>query len=125
MRYLPARVDFNNNCVCTGRVPDPTSLFLPTSFLYVNLVAKGAPKFFKTLALRLTVLDIPYFADAYSRTVRPIDLHNFLRPLPRTQSVMIQLYNTNFPYSSLSPSRTQPGPPRHAVLVHGVQLLVS
>ncbi len=22
----------NNNCVCTGRVPDPTSLFLPTSF---------------------------------------------------------------------------------------------
>ncbi len=21
-----------NNCVCTGRVPDPTSLFLPTSF---------------------------------------------------------------------------------------------
>ncbi len=37
---------------------------------------------------------------------------------------MIQLYNTalarstNFPYSSVSPSRTQPGPPRHAVLVH-------
>jgi len=34
---------------------------------------------------------------------------------------MIQLYNTalarstNFPYSSVSPSRTQPGPPRHAV----------
>ncbi len=22
----------SNNCVCTGRVPDPTSLFLPTSF---------------------------------------------------------------------------------------------
>jgi hypothetical protein len=40
-----------------------------------NLVAKGAPKFFKTLAPRLTVLDIPYFPDAYSRTVRPIDLH--------------------------------------------------
>ena len=33
--------------------------------------------FFKTLAPRLTVLDIPYFADAYSHTVRPIDLHNF------------------------------------------------
>ncbi len=32
---------------------------------------------FKTLAPRLTVLDIPYFADAYSRTMRPIDLHNF------------------------------------------------
>ncbi len=44
---------------------------------------------------------------------------------------MIQLYNTavaqskNFPYSSVSPSRTQPGPLRHAVLVHGVQLPVS
>jgi hypothetical protein len=59
---------FNNNCVCTGRVPDPTSLFPPDLILYVNLVAKGAPKFFKTLAPRLTVLDIPYFADAYSRT---------------------------------------------------------
>ncbi len=47
--------------------------------LYVNLVAKGAPKFFKTLAPRLTVLDIPYFADAYSRTVRPIDLHIFFK----------------------------------------------
>ena len=57
---------------CTGRVPDPTSLFPPDLILYVNLVAKGAPKFFKTLAPRLTVLDIPYFADAYSRTVRPI-----------------------------------------------------
>ncbi len=50
---------------------------LTYSILYVNLVAKGAPKFFKTLAPRLTVLDIPYFADAYSRIVRPIDLHNF------------------------------------------------
>ncbi len=38
---------------------------------------------------------------------------------------MIHLYNTalaqstNFPNSSVSPSRTQLGPPRHAVLVHG------
>jgi hypothetical protein len=63
----------NNNCVRTGRVPDPTSLFLPTLFLYVILVTKGAPKFFKTMAPQLTVLDIPYFADAHSRTVRPID----------------------------------------------------
>jgi len=44
---------------------------------------------------------------------------------------MIQLYNTaiarstNFPYSSVFPSRTQPGPPRHAVLVHGMQLPIS
>jgi hypothetical protein len=32
---------------------------------------------FKTLAPQLTVLDFPYFADAYSCTVRPIDFHNF------------------------------------------------
>jgi hypothetical protein len=33
--------------------------------------------------------------------------------------------STNFPNSSVSPSRTQPGAPRHAVLIHGVQLPVS
>ncbi len=27
---------FFYNCFCVGRVPDPTSHFLPTSFLYVN-----------------------------------------------------------------------------------------
>ncbi len=42
-------------------------------FLYVNLVAREHRMSFRTLAPRLTVLDIPYFADAYS----PIDLHNF------------------------------------------------
>jgi hypothetical protein len=57
--------------------PRPHIPFTPNLILYVNLVAKGAPKFIKTLTPRLTVLDIPYFADAYSRTVRPIDLHNF------------------------------------------------
>jgi hypothetical protein len=57
--------------------PRPHIPFPPDLILYVNLVAKGAPKFFKTLAPQLTVLDIPYFADAYSRTVHPIDLHNF------------------------------------------------
>jgi hypothetical protein len=75
--FVPIGLENNNNCVCTGWVPDPTSLFPPDLILNVNLVAKGAPKFFKTLNPRLTVLDIPYFADAYSRTVRPIDLHNF------------------------------------------------
>ncbi len=55
--------------------PRPHIPFPPDLILYVNLVAKGAPKFFKTLAPRLTVLDIPYIA--YSCTVRPIDLHNF------------------------------------------------
>ncbi len=48
--------------------PQPHIPFPPDLILYVNLVAKGAPKFFKTLAPRLTVLDIPCFADAYSRT---------------------------------------------------------
>jgi hypothetical protein len=58
--------------------PRPHIPFPPDLILYVNLVAKGAPKFFKALAPRLlTVLDIPYFADAYSRTARPIDLQNF------------------------------------------------
>ncbi len=57
--------------------PWPHIPFPPDLILYVNLVAKGAPNFLKTLAPRLTVLDIPYFADAYSRTVRPIDFHNF------------------------------------------------
>jgi hypothetical protein len=57
--------------------PRPHIPFPPELILYVNLVATGAPKFFRTLAPWLTVLDIPFFADAYSRTVRPIDLHNF------------------------------------------------
>ncbi len=32
VQRLPYFFFFFNNCVCTGRVPDPTSLFLPTSF---------------------------------------------------------------------------------------------
>jgi hypothetical protein len=68
---------FLNNFCLYRAGPRPHIPFPPDLILYVNLVAKGAPKFFKTLAPRLTVLDIPYFADAYSRTVRPIDLHNF------------------------------------------------
>jgi hypothetical protein len=84
-------------------------------FLYVNLLSKGAPKFFKALVHWLTVLDIPYLADPYSCTMRPI-YRQLLRPIPRTQLVMIQLYNTaltqstSFPHPSISPSRTQPGP---------------
>ncbi len=66
------------NILCLYRAgPWPHIPFPPDLILYVNLVAKGAPKFIKTLAPRLTVLDIPYFADAYSRTVCPLDLHNF------------------------------------------------
>jgi hypothetical protein len=75
--------------------PRPHIPFPPDLILYVNLVAKGAPKFFiKTLAPRLTVLDIPYFAGAYSRTCAPYRLTQLLRLIPRTQSVMLQLYNT-------------------------------
>jgi hypothetical protein len=48
--------------------PRPHIPFPPDLILYVNLVAKGSKKFYKTLAAHLTVLDIPYFADAYGRT---------------------------------------------------------
>jgi hypothetical protein len=55
-----------------GGAPTPHPFSSRPHFV-CNLVAKGAPKFFKTL----TELDIPYFANAYSCTVLPIDLHNF------------------------------------------------
>ncbi len=67
--------------VCSERVPVPHIPLPPDLILYINLVAKGAPKFSKTWSpsglLYCTVLDIPYFPDVYSRTVRPMDLHNF------------------------------------------------
>jgi hypothetical protein len=70
---------FNNKkyLFAQGGSQTPHPFFLPTSFLYVNLVAREHRMSFRTLAPWLTVLDIPYFADAYSRTVRPLDLHNF------------------------------------------------
>ena len=73
------------NFVCVGRVPDPTSHFLPTSFLYVNLVAMGP--------VHLSPVTWPqaiwYW---YSLTplmhivaqLRPIDLHNFLGQIPQS-----------------------------------------
>ncbi len=68
----------NMEIICLYRAGSrPHIPFPPHLILYVNLVTKGAPRFSKTLAPRPTVLDIPYFADAYSRTVSPIDLHNF------------------------------------------------
>ncbi len=39
--------------VCAGLVPDPTSLFPPELFLYVNLVAREHQMSFRTLAPRL------------------------------------------------------------------------
>jgi hypothetical protein len=53
--------------------PRTKSLFPANLFLYVNLLSKEAPKFFKALVHWLTVLDIPYLADPYSGTMRPID----------------------------------------------------
>jgi len=88
--------------------PLPYIPFPPDLILYVNFVTQGAPKFFKTLAPRLTVLDVPYLADACSRTVPLIDLHN-LRPIPRIQSVMmlplpeVQIFPTQvYPLAELS-----------------------
>jgi hypothetical protein len=68
---------FKNYLFAQGGSQTPHPFFLPTSFLYVNLVAREHGMSFRTLSPRLTVLDIPYFADAYSRTMHPIDLHNF------------------------------------------------
>jgi hypothetical protein len=49
---LNGLVDYQNififYFVCFGRVPDPTSHFPPDLILYVNLVAMGTPKRFKT-----------------------------------------------------------------------------
>ncbi len=62
--------------IISGVGPRPHIPFPPDLILYVNLVAKGASKFFKTLVPRLTVLDIPYFADAYSRTTFKANTQN-------------------------------------------------
>jgi hypothetical protein len=62
--------------------PRPHIPFPPDLILYVNLIAKRASKFFKILAPQLTVLDIPYFADAYSLGL--IDLNNFYGQYPKT-----------------------------------------
>jgi hypothetical protein len=53
-----------NSYICTWR-PRSHIHFPPDLILYLNLVAKGAPKFFTTLAPWPTAMDIPYFADAY------------------------------------------------------------
>ncbi len=47
-------------------------VFPPGLFLYVNLVAKGAQKLFKTLVPQIRVLAILTFANAYSRTLHSI-----------------------------------------------------
>ncbi len=51
-----------------GGSPTPHPISLPTSLLYVNLVAMGTPKRFKTWVPKITLLVFPGFADAYSCT---------------------------------------------------------
>jgi hypothetical protein len=68
--------------MCSGRVHDHDPSFPPDLFLYVNLGVKEAQKLFKTLAPSLQYWVSLTFADAYSRTLRPIDLYN-VRPIPR------------------------------------------
>jgi hypothetical protein len=60
----------------------PHPSFPPDLFLYVNLGAKGAQKLFKPWPPSLQYWVSLTFADAYSHTLRPIDLYN-IRPVPR------------------------------------------
>jgi hypothetical protein len=69
--------------------PDPTSHFLPTSFLYVNLVAIGP--------VHLSPVTWPQALRYwYSLTslmhivaqLRPVDLHNFLGQIPESSQIL-------------------------------------
>jgi hypothetical protein len=107
--------------VCAGRVADPTSLFPPDLFLYVNFVARVHRMSFRTLAPRLTVLDIPHFADAYSPTMRPIDLHNFKGHYPEpSQSlfscIILPLLEVQIFLTQVSPLAELSKVLRHAVV---------
>jgi hypothetical protein len=72
-RQCKIKIFFKKYLFAQGGSQTPHPFFLPNSFLYVHLAAREHRMSFRALAPRLTVLDIPYFADAYSRTVRPID----------------------------------------------------
>ncbi len=121
-RFLHGKSFFFKYLFAQGRSQTPHPFFLPTSFLYVKLVAREHRMSFRTLAPQLTVLDIPYFAS--------YRLTQLLRPIPRSQSVMIHLYitaliqSTNFPCSSISLSRTQQGP-QVCCRIHCVELSIS
>jgi hypothetical protein len=76
-------------CFCVGRVPDPTSHFLPTSFLYVNLVDMGpvhlspvtwpqALRFWYSLTLLMHIV----------AQLHPIDLHDFLGQIPERSQIL-------------------------------------
>jgi hypothetical protein len=66
---------FVHICLCVlGESTTPHPSYPLDLFLYVNLGAKEEQKLFKTLAPQHTVLGIPHFSNAYSRTLHPIDL---------------------------------------------------
>ncbi len=72
------------NFVGVVRVPDPTSHFLPTSFLYVNLVGMGPVHLSPVTwpqALRYWYSLTPLMHIVAQ--LRPIDLHNIFRPNTR------------------------------------------
>ncbi len=69
---------YKKNFVCIGRVTDPTSHFLPTSFLYVNLVAMSPVHLSPVTwpqALRYWYSLTPLMHIVAQ--LRSIDLHNF------------------------------------------------
>ncbi len=83
------KTSFFLNFVCFGRVPDPTSHFLPTSFLYVNLVAMGPVHLSPVTwpqALRYwySLTPLMYIVTQ----LRPIDLHNFLSQIPESSQFL-------------------------------------
>jgi hypothetical protein len=106
--------------------PRSKSCFLTTSFCF-KFSPQGSTDVFKTLPPWLTVLDIPYFADAYSCTARPIDLLTLLlKPIPRTQLVMIllSLLEVQFSPSNRIPYQNSARSSRHAGIIHCVDFSV-
>jgi hypothetical protein len=74
---------FIHNYLCVlGESMTPHPSFPPDLFLYVNLGAKRHRSFLRLWPSSLQYWVSLTFADAYSRTLRRIDLYN-IRPIPR------------------------------------------
>jgi hypothetical protein len=87
--WILQKKNFFLNFVCVGRVPDPTSHFLPTSFLYVNLVAMGPVHLSPVTwpqALRYWYSLTPLMHIVPQ--LRPIGLHNFLGQIPESSQFL-------------------------------------
>ncbi len=83
------KVTFFFNFVCVGQVPDPTSHFLPTLFLYVSLVAMGPVHLSPVTwpqALRYWYSLTPLMHIVAQ--LRPIGLHNFLGQIPESSQFL-------------------------------------